>query len=642
MRPADHTPTGRALCTLGALASVVGVFGGVGVGLSGCATSPFQRAGNADDVAAAVAHSQTPAPPTRSLVFLVLAGTAGPRLAAYDLAASKLLWTQPADVTTRVEAGTSVLVHGTRGVGTGAESKGGAPNGAVVARDIASGAILWQRALQPKERLFGYAVDGDGVFMVLQTSGGVGRPTGALLSLDAHTGIERWHHELPSGRVAAPAARGGLLAVPLDSQYVLLFDAQSGGELGQVLSTEEAATFVRALPEGLFYGSRGLFLLGRGTARGTRHSAGYLSARLPDFVRPVYWYDLYRPEQSEYSAIDRNRILWRITVDGDRPQFRDGLAFVHDYRFFFAFDAGSGALRWAYDAPNSDAVASADTGRAILFVTADGEIGGLDPITGARLYEAHLPGEMVRGATFEAEGFAPTGAAAASKPPDMLATLTAIIADPDQRFPALKLFAIEELGRQPGREVTAKLLDILGKEGLAPLAYQKAGEMLVSRRDAGSLDLLAGALRLHADFAAKRSAPPVEILARAVGALGPLARTLAPDLAAHLRLPETSPAAAAEIARALVAIGARESLPALRDFLAVYRADTSYEHDPTALVAAAEAVLKLGGPADRVLLLFLAEEPHTATGLRTHLVRALGDTAPRAGGPTPPTASAGE
>ena len=81
------------------------------------------------------------------------------------------------------------------------------------------------------------------------------------------------------------------------------------------------------------------FLLGRDTARGSRHATGYLAAQLPAFVRPTYDYDRYRPEQNEYSALDRNRVLWRVTVADGRPLFRDGLAFVHDYRFFFAFDA---------------------------------------------------------------------------------------------------------------------------------------------------------------------------------------------------------------------------------------------------------------------------------------------------------------
>ncbi len=62
----------------------------------------------------------------------------------------------------------------------------------------------------------------------------------------------------------------------------------------------------------------------------------------------------------------------------------------------------------------------------------------------------------------------------------------------------------------------------------------------------------------------------------------------------------------------------------------MYRADPVYERDPTALVAASEALLRLGGSADRELLLFLAEEPHTAAGLRAHLARALGETATHA------------
>ena len=590
---------------------------GAACGLAACATSPFQRAGNADDVAGAVARSHPPAASGRSLAFLVLAGAGGPRLAAYDLAASRLVWTQSAEVTTRAEVGGTVLVHG---------SKGTTPNGELVARDLTTGAALWQHPFPSSEHLYGYALDGDALFVVTRSTTTPNKPTGVLAAYDARTGVLRWQTLLPSARVAGPAVRGGVVAVPLESQYVLLYDGATGLALGQVLSTEEAATFARALPEGLFYGSRGIFLLGRDTARGSRHAGGYLSAHLPAFVRPTYDTDRYRPEQNEYSALDRNRVLWRVTVADGRPQFRDGLAFVHDYRFFFAFDATTAALRWAYVSPE-DAVASTDTGRSILFASANGEIAALDPITGARIYQAGLPGEVVRGATFDAEGFAPPVSAAASTPPDLLGSLTTIIADPDQRFPALKLFAIEELGRQPGREVTAKLLQILETEKTSPLAIQKAGEMLVARRDAGALDLLTAALQAHADYSAKRPAPPVEILARAIGALGPLARAVAPELDAHLRLPETSPAAAAEIAKALVQIGAGESVPALRDFLTMYRADPGYERDPTALVAAAEALLKLGGATDRELLLFLAEEPHTAAGLRAHLSRALGETA---------------
>jgi outer membrane protein assembly factor BamB len=608
---AEHRHAGRPLAGLMLAAALAS--------LSACATSPYKRAGNAGEVAAALARSQPRPSAARSLAFLVLGGAAGPRLAAYDLGAARLVWTQPGEVTTRVAVGNDVIVHGA----------GAAGSPVVVARDIGNGAVLWQSALAGNERLVGYDVDANAVYVVVQKMGATKKGTaGVVVAFDPRSGKERWRHELPTGHVAGPAVRGGLLAVPVDSQYVILLDGASGGELAQVLSTAEAATFVRALPEGMFYGSRGLFLLSPSTARGSRQSPGYLLAQLPAFVRPFYWYDLYRPEQAQYSAIDRNHILWRVSVEGDRARFRDDTVVVHDYRFLFGFDATSGALRWAYSHP-SDAVASTDTGSVIAFVSNDGDIGALDRVTGARRYQARLPGEVVRAATFDAEGFSPTlTGAAAGAAPDLVATLGAIVADGDKRFPDLKLFAIDEIGRQPGREATGKLLDILGERGLTPLAIQKTSEALAARKDTQSADLLAAALRFHADYAEGRSAPPVDFLARAVGALGPSGRSVAPELVGQLRQPETPTPAAAQIVRALIATGAEESVPALRDFLTMYRGDPAHDADPSALIAAAEALIKLGGPSDRRLLLFVAEEPHTVASLRAHLVRALGETEP--------------
>jgi hypothetical protein len=80
----------------------------------------------------------------------------------------------------------------------------------------------------------------------------------------------------------------------------------------------------------------------------------------------------------------------------------------------------------------------------------------------------------------------------------------------------------------------------------------------------------------------------------------------------------------------MVATGAEEGLPALRDFLTMYRADPAHDADPSALIAVAEALIMLGGAAERRLLLFVAEEPHTEAPLRAHLVRALGETDPGA------------
>jgi hypothetical protein len=110
-----------------------------------------------------------------------------------------------------------------------------------------------------------------------------------------------------------------------------------------------------------------------------------------------------------------------------------------------------------------------------------------------------------------------------------------------------------------------------------------------------------------------------------------MGRSVTPELVAQLRQPETPVQSAAQIARALVATGGEEAIPALRDYLTMYRADPAHDADPSALIAIAEALLKLGGAADRRLLLFVAEEPHTVAPLRAHLVRALGETEPGVG-----------
>jgi outer membrane protein assembly factor BamB len=589
---------------------------GIAAAALGCATSPYQRAGNAEDVASALAGRQhSAARPANAgglpLAFLALAGAKGPRLAAYDLATSHVLWTQPADIKGRVEVGADVIVHGA--------------SNALVARRIGTGAERWQHALGKDERLLGYAIDAHTVFMVVQQGGlHLHGGTAAVIALDASTGAELWRHELLTGNAGGPAARGGLVVVPVQSQYVTILDAGTGEQLAQVLSGEEAATFVRALPEGIFFGSRGVFRLSPVTAGGSRKSGGYLRATLPAFVRPVYWFDLYRPEQTDYSALDRNRILWRMTPEGP-ARFRDDLTFVHNFRFFFGFDATTGALRWAYNHPGTEAVSSADTGEAVVFATADGELGALDARTGKHLYEAHLPGEVVRGVTFDAEGYTPRGGKLADAAVPLAETLSTIVWDPDRRFWDVKMFAIEELARQPGRDVTTQLLRITQQEGLPQAVYQKAGEALIARHDASAADLLADVLKVHADYADGRTAPAVEILARAAGAMK--AKAAAPALIAHLRRPETPPAAATQIARALAAIDATEALPALRDYVTMYRADPLYDGDPTALVAASEALLKLGGPAERQLLLYLIEEPHTVEPLRAHLRRALAQTA---------------
>jgi outer membrane protein assembly factor BamB len=482
-------------------------------------------------------------------------------VAAYDLAASRLVWTQPGAVTTRIAVGGDIIIHGSNA--PVAAAAGGPAPAMVVARDIGNGAVLWQHALASGERLAGYDIDANAVYLVVQKVGATQRgTTGSVVALDPRTKTVRWQHELPTGRVAGPAVRGGLVAVPVDSQYVILLDGVSGSELARCCRRPRRRRSCAGCRKGMFYGSRGVFLLAPSTARGSRQAPGYLLAKLPPFVRPFYWYDLYRPEQAQYSAIDRNHILWRVAVEGDRARFRDDTVVVHDYRFLFGFDATSGALRWAYSHP-SDAVASTDTGSVVAPSSAATATSGRRsrdgraPLSGA----ASGRGRSRRRPSTRTDFRRRWPASEAGAAPDVVATLGAIVADPDKRFPDLKLFAIDEIGRQPGREATGKLLEILGGRGLPPLAVQKTSEALAARRDTQSADLLAAALPRHADYAEGRTAPPIDFLARAVAALGPGGRSVWPELVAQLRQPETPTPAAAQIARALIATAPRRRSP---------------------------------------------------------------------------------
>ena len=603
---------------------------------AGCATEIARGAGDAGEVGAALArlHAGAGAPVNAAgapMVYLAYRGSSGPAIGAFDMARGSLLWHQPAEPTGRIEVGRSAIVHSMRTPAGGTVLEG---------RNAATGDVIWRQELPGDQRLHGYALDGETCFYVARAFSDTGtHGAGRLVALDARTGTTRWTHTLPPGDVAAPAARGGIVAVPVATQYVILHDADSGAELARILSTEQAATFVRALPEGIFFGSKGVFRASADTAKASHKSDGYAQATLPAFARPLYAPDMYRPEQSDYSALDRKHVVWRPAADpaGRRMAFRDGLVFVHDFRFFFAIDAANGTLRWAHAEKEADAVAAAHTGAALVFVTADGDVGGLEPATGRVVYRAQIPdATMVRGATFDADGFA--GSPGEGAAPELAATLSSILWDTDRRFSdELAAYTVAELGKLPGRSVTADLLKaVQAPAALLPVAARRnADDALATRRDDASAELFVEALKVHSDYADDTRPTSVAAIARAT--LATKSKPVALALAEHLRRPETDVDTLSLISQSIAAAGAVSALPLLRDFVCMYRGEPAYEGSPNALTAAATALLELGGPAERELLLFIAEEPRTVEPLRRHLKRALanapGATALEAPGP---------
>lgn len=552
----------------------------------------------------------------RPMAYLVARRTrVGGELVAFDLEGKKEIWRVAAEVSSKVVVGADFIAHTER-------------DRELVARDPASGRMLWRSRLGA--RFIGAAADGERLFY---TAGGDSR--WVLTALDGRTGDELWTADSP-GALGAPAARGGLVFSPFVKQWLAILDARTGDALTRIRGIDEEITFVRTTGSSVFFGSRaGVFLLDRRAASGKRAQSTYGSASLPrEFVRIHYGLDAFDPVQATYSAYDKNRILWNAHREGRALRFDGGRVVVHTYRFFFGFDAASGGLAWAYSHRRNDVVGSAHLGSAIAFCSSAGQLGALDPATGARVYQADVPGQVV-GVTFDADGWAPVDKA--GEPEPVATVLAAIARDPDARFEDVKKFAVAALAHQGSRQVTGDLIVIIQSESTPPALYEAAVESLVARRDPQGLPVLVAALDVHPDYLKGTQPRSLGALARAIASLGkaeldPAQRGRAVDaLIAHLRAPETPAADLEGVVFALGAIGAGAEIAPLRRFVLMYRADPSFSSQVGALGAAIDVLVTRGGAAERELVSYVAEDARSQGSVRDYASRALLQTTTRSG-----------
>ncbi len=538
----------------------------------------------------------------------VLAAGAPRKILAYDLAGGAVLWQADADVRSRIAAGGDfvVTVEGTR----------------LVARDAARGTPRWQVALPGEPG--GIAADRDRAYLVYRSGkkwwlAGYAGDAGRLL----------WKADA-DGALGAPAAHGGLVYVPFLQQWLSIVDGKTGKQLTRLRGIDEQISMLRVTSRDAYYGSKqGVFLLDARSSSGTRARSTYGQVEIPpQLERTSYGRDVYDPVQHGYSAADRARVLWTAVPAADGPMRLSGDGYaIHHFRYVLGYGQG-GELRWAYNHPRVELVASEHTGGAIAAISASGELVALDPRTGAVRARGSLGAPaQVLGATFDADGWTPAGA---GEPVATVAALAAIARDPDARFDRVKELAVIALAKQPGADVTRELLGVLA-DGRAPQRLKElVVELLVQRRDPASLPILTERLAVRADFLAGTQPEALGAVAKAIASLGGVAVPAAEATAAlaalqaHLDAPTTPAADLPQLIAAMAAIGGGAERPALGSHLLLYHAD-ELGADPGWQRAIVTALARAGGPGERELLRWVAADPRTSPGLATAIRDTLAD-----------------
>ncbi len=575
--------------------------------------SPHFRDNNLTDLKGAMARLKPSADkPTnaggKSLVFLVTSQPTS--IVAYDLEANKKLWQVKDDVSSKIVVGRQVLFH-----------RAGAKT--MVARSISSGQKLWSVNMKRGDRLLGHTTDGTDLYYVTEHIKRAEDGTAAyLVAVAGGSGTTRWVQP-SAGRLGAPVAMPGMVILPLRSQSMALVETTKGEELARIRSKEEMVIWVRRTKAGVLYGGKsGIYKLDDKSVTGSSKESSFLAASLPSWIPPLYWWDGYNAALASYTAYDRNRLLWNL--DPKAMTFADNTLYDHSFRFVFAFDTSIKSsnersnLKWVYSFPRHDVVASTHTGKAMLLVSDNGSIVVLDPATGLQVSRVDLKLKL-RGASFDAKGFAP--ASGSSGKPDLRKSLIEVIWDPDRRFGKVKLFAVQELSKLTGADVSADLVKIVTYPKIDPAVYKMAGQMIVDRHDKKSIPLYLGTLKSHYNFLDGTTSQAVDIMARALGDLK--AKEAVKPLLSHLMDHETPIPAVEEIVKALIVIADKSALESFRSFLLTYRADSMFIKSSAALNLVADGLLKLGGEEERQLLRFVKNDIHTIKPLRTYLTKAL-------------------
>lgn len=570
---------------------------------------------NGYELGRALRRRQLPDAPTpvnsahQPRLFALAAGTnqAKKTIVAYDVAAGRVSWSVEADVRSRIVIGGDFVV---------------ALEGAqLVARDQARGQPRWRVGVPGT--FVGAAADRDRAYVVYRDGS-----TWWLVGYDGGSGNRLWKADA-SGELGAPSAHGGVVYVPFLKQWLSIVDGKTGSQLTRLRGLDQEISMLRVTSRSAYFGSKqGVFQLDARSASGRRSDATYGEVKIPPQLEGTnYGRDVYDPVQQGYTAAERKRVLWTSSeVASGRMKLEGDGYVIHYFRYVLGFGL-DGGLRWAYNHPRVELVASEHTGNVIVGLSSTGELVAIDPRTGAVRARANLGiASPILGATFDIDGWAPSGR---GEPIETLEALVSIARDRDARFDRVKDLAVTALAKLPGPEVTSQLLAVLA-DGRAPQGLKDTVvALLVDRRDPASLSVLTRQLDVHSDYIAQTEPEALGPVAKAIAGLAklPLDPTqvalAVAALQSHLDAPSTSIPDLVHVITAMAAIGNGMERSALASHLLLYHSEDEIGGDTTwqkAIVVALDAA----GPAERALLRQVAADPRTRATLAATIRELVG------------------
>lgn len=553
-------------------------------------TFPDNRAADLDDVATRLAG--TPAPAAPALAVGVATSPVG--LYAYDLAAGRVLWNEPA------ELGTVPHLAGAYVVSEEGDD--------AVVRRLDDGSIV-QRIPRRGLRLVGAGGEGEIGAVVLSTTGGAVAES-QLVLLSAGGSVHRFQVDQALGE---PAVRAGMVFVPWGHQNVSVLDGETGMELAR-LRVREVVGHAISRGDDVFIGQSSLARFSSALTADppwlepseTERSSG---AELFD--------DAYAPPPAPVSAAHHVRMAFApqaadvpsgVSLDG-------GVLYEVFYRAVFALEgptvggAPGDSARWA-TLTSADVVGISVDAAGIFVADEAGHLSLLETSDGRVSWSADT-GIASSYVALRVEGFHPTANPEGDVSP-LRDQLLRVASDTDTRLVPARAFAIRLLGASPDPEVTGNLVTLCEDRSLAPSVHTAACDTL-SRRTVGG-DHVIAALGRHARFLEGTGAPPVGALSRAALAMGE--RRAVPLLLAQLVEPETPAADLPALFSALEGFADPAALSPIAEWLRLYHAEPDDSPLGEALAAGARAYGALAGPTAADLLQPLLADPTTHASLR--------------------------